>query len=103
MMDVCMTNTCMNLVAYGAKEPSTGNNPITFAIPRRAGSLVIDMDEADAKLEQTVAFLSQLEAREGSSGVHAPGERLAQTRRKHMEQGIPVTEATWEKILASGQ
>lgn len=204
MMGVCMTNTCMNLVAYGAKEPSTGNNPITFAIPLRAGSLVmdmavsqyafgkleimaqegrmldaacgydvhgeltndpkkivesglmmpmalwkgsalsimidmmtamlsmgrtsheigrpndgekgmsqlficinpaavIDMDEADAKLEQTVAFLSQLEAREGSSGVHAPGERLAQTRRKHMEKGIPVTEATWEKILASGQ
>ena len=43
MMGICMTNTCMNLVAYGAKEPSTGNNPITFAIPRRAGSLVMDM------------------------------------------------------------
>ena len=43
VMGICMTNTCMNLVAYGAKEPSTGNNPITFAIPRRAGSLVMDM------------------------------------------------------------
>ena len=43
MMGICMTNTCMNLVAYGAKEPSTGNNPITFAIPRKAGSLVMDM------------------------------------------------------------
>ena len=43
MMGLCMTNTCMNLVAYGAKEPSTGNNPITIAIPRRAGSLVMDM------------------------------------------------------------
>ena len=43
MMGLCMTNTCMNLVAYGAKEPSTGNNPITFAIPRKAGSLVMDM------------------------------------------------------------
>lgn len=43
MMGLCMTNTCMNLVAYGAKVPSTGNNPITFAIPRKAGSLVMDM------------------------------------------------------------
>ena len=25
---------------YGALEPSTGNNPITFAIPREKGSLV---------------------------------------------------------------
>ncbi|MBQ7885418.1 MAG: 3-dehydro-L-gulonate 2-dehydrogenase [Clostridia bacterium] len=43
MMGLCMTNTCMNLVAYGAKVPSTGNNPITFAIPRSKGSLVMDM------------------------------------------------------------
>ena len=43
MMGLCMTNTCLNLVAYGAKEPSTGNNPITIALPRRAGSLVMDM------------------------------------------------------------
>ena len=33
----------MNLVAYGTTEPSTGNNPITLAVPRRAGSLVMDM------------------------------------------------------------
>lgn len=204
MMGICMTNTCMNLVAYGAKEPSTGNNPITFAIPRRAGSLVmdmavsqyafgkleimaqegrmldtacgydmngeltndpkkivesklmmpmalwkgsalsimidmmasmlslgrtsheigrpadgekgmsqlficmnpaavIDMSEADAKIEETASFLSQLEQREDGTGVHVPGARLAQTRKKHMEQGIPVTEATWEKILAAGE
>ena len=204
MMGICMTNTCMNLVAYGAKEPSTGNNPITFAIPRRAGSLVMDMavsqyafgkleimaqegrmldtacgydvngeltndpkkiiesgmmmpmalwkgsalsimidmmtaalslgrtsheigvptagekgmsqificmhpaavsdmDEMDRKIEETIAFLGGLEARKGSGGVHAPGENLARVRARHMEQGIPVTEATWEKILAAGK
>ena len=200
MMGICMTNTAMNLVAYGAKVPSTGNNPITFAIPRRAGGLVmdmavsqyafgkleimaqqgkmldtecgydvdgnltndpkkitesgmmmpmalwkgsalsimidmattmlslgrasheigdpskgekgmsqificmnpaavVDMDAADAKLEETIAFLDGLEPREGMAGVHAPGVNLADTRRKHMEGGIPVTEATWAKIL----
>lgn len=43
MMGICMTNTCLNLTAYGAAEPSTGNNPITFAVPRKGGSLVMDM------------------------------------------------------------
>ena len=63
-------------------------------------SAVVDMDEADAKIEETVAFLGSLEPREGMTGVHAPGENLAATRKKHMESGIPVTEATWEKIVA---
>ena len=204
MMGICMTNTCMNLVAYGAKEPSTGNNPITIAIPRKAGPLVmdmavsqyafgkleimaqegkmldtpcgydeagretanpadivksglmmpmalwkgsalsmmidmmvsmaslgrssleigkpsdgekgmsqlficlnpkavVDMDEADAKLEETIAFLGGLETREGMNGVHAPGENLEKIRARNRQNGIPVTEATWEKILKAAQ
>ena len=43
LMGICFTNTCMNLTAWGTLEPSTGNNPITFAIPREKGSLVMDM------------------------------------------------------------
>lgn len=201
MMGLCMTNTAMNLVAYGAKVPSTGNNPITFAIPRKAGSLVMDMavsqyafgkleimaqqgkmldtecgydvdgnltndpkkitesgmmmpmalwkgsalsimidlmtsvlslgrashvigdpskgekgmsqlficmnpaavismDEAEEKIAETLTFLDGLEPREGTSGVHAPGVNLANTRKKHMEGGIPVTEETWAKIVS---
>ncbi len=204
MMGLCMTNTCMNLVAYGAKVPSTGNNPITFAIPRKAGSLVmdmavsqyaygkleimaqegkkpdmicgydvdgnetrdpaaiiksglmmpmaqwkgsalsimidmmttmaslgrssmeigtpadgergmsqmficlnpaavVDMDAADAKIEETIAFLGALEPMGGTRGVHAPGENLAQTRARGLAQGIPVTEGTWEQILAAAK
>ena len=199
MMGLCMTNTCLNLVAYGAKEPSTGNNPICFAVPRKGGSLVmdmavsqyaygkmeimaqqgemlpvpcgydedgnetnnpaeivrsglmmpmaqwkgsalsimvdlmvsmasmgrtsleiggmkdgekgmsqlficlnpaavVDMDKVDEKMEKTVAFLDGLEAREGMSGVHAPGANLEKTRARNREHGIPVTEATWAKI-----
>ena len=200
MMGICMTNTCMNLVAYGAKEPSTGNNPITFAIPRKAGSLVmdmavsqyafgkleimaqegamldtacgydlegnltndprkigesklmvpmalwkgsalsimidlmvsmlslgrtsleigkpsdgekgasqmfvcmnpaavVDMDKAEAQMEKTIAFLNGLEPKEGMRGVHAPGQNLEKTRARNRENGIPVTEETWQKIL----
>ena len=43
MAGICFTNTCMNLTAYGAKQPSVGNNPITLALPRKKGSLVMDM------------------------------------------------------------
>ena len=204
MMGLCMTNTCMNLVAYGAKEPSTGNNPITIAIPRRAGSLVmdmavsqyafgkleimaqegqmldtecgydvdgnltndpkkivesmlmlpmalwkgsalsimidlmasmlslgrtslqigkpddgekgmsqlficmnpaavVDMDKAEAQMEETIAFLDGLEPKAGMQGVHAPGENLERTRAKNRERGIPVTEATWQKILEAAK
>ena len=199
MMGLCMTNTCLNLVAYGAKVPSTGNNPICFAVPRKAGSLVmdmavsqyafgkmeimaqeggmlptpcgydmdgnetndpaeivrsglmmpmaqwkgsalsimvdlmvsmaslgrtsltiggmkdgekgmsqlficlnpaavVDMEAAEAQMEKTIEFLGSLEAREGMSGVHAPGENLEKTRARNRERGIPVTEATWAKI-----
>lgn len=199
MMGICFTNTSMNLVAYGAKESSTGNNPITFAIPREKGSLVMDMavsqyafgkleimaqegrmlDTAcgydsegnltadpreitksgmmmpmalwkgsalsimmdlmaaslsmgrpshvigapakgekgmsqiyicmnpaavvdmaamDEQIEGTLAFLGGLEPKEGSSGVHAPGENLEATRALNRERGIPVTEQTWAFI-----
>lgn len=201
MMGICMTNTCMNLVAYGAKQSSTGNNPITFAIPRRSGSLVMDMavsqyafgkleimaqqgkmldtacgydtegnltndpaqivesglmmpmalwkgsalsimidlmtsmlslgrtsleigtpadgergmsqiflcmnpaavidlDEAEERMEKSIAFLNGLETREGMGRVHAPGESLSRTRAKHLAEGIPVTEATWAAICS---
>ena len=204
MMGLCMTNTCMNLVAYGAKEPSTGNNPITIAIPRRAGSLVmdmavsqyafgkleimaqeggmldtpcgydtdgnltcdpkkivesglmtpmalwkgsalsimidlmvsmlslgrtsleigtpadgekgmsqmfvcmnpaavVDMDKAEEQMEKSIAFLNALEPKDGVHGVHAPGENLKRTRARNMERGIPVTEATWQKIANAGK
>ena len=200
MMGICMTNTCMNLTAYGAMEPSTGNNPITFAVPRKAGSLVmdmavsqyafgkleimaqegkmldtecgydvdgnltndpkeivksglmlpmalwkgsalsimidmmvsmlslgrtsleigdpskgekgmsqiyicmnpaavVDMEQAEEQMEKTIAFLNGLEPREGSRGVHAPGQNLEKIRKINSERGIPVTEETWQKIL----
>ena len=204
MMGICFTNTCMNLTAYGAKQSSIGNNPITMAIPRKKGSLlmdmavsqyaygklelmaqqgktldtpcgydeegnltcdpgaicrsglmmpmamwkgsalsimidlmtsslslgrtalmigtpkegeaglcqmficmnpaaVVDMEKAEEQMEQTIEFLHTLEPVEGTGGVHAPGENLAATRERHMTQGIPVAEETWEKILAAGR
>jgi 3-dehydro-L-gulonate 2-dehydrogenase len=40
---VCFSNTKPNMPAWGGSEPTLGNNPLIVAIPRRKGSLVLDM------------------------------------------------------------
>jgi len=59
----------------------------------------VDMEKAEEQMEKTSAFLNGLEPKEGSSGVHAPGQNLERIRKRNMERGIPVTEETWQKIL----
>ena len=200
LIGLCFTNTCMNLTAWGAKQPSTGNNPIAIAIPREQGSLLMDMAvsqyaygklelmaqqgkmldtpcgydtrgnetcdpreiiksglmlpmamwkgsalsimldlaaamlsqgrtsleigapaagergmsqvfvafhpaavgdmrNAQERMEKTLRFLHALDG----GGVRAPGENLAATREKHLREGLPVAEETWEKILQAGE
>lgn len=50
-------------------------------------------------MEETIEFLHSLPPMAGSRGVHAPGEGLDRTRAKNRENGIPVTEETWARIL----
>ena len=41
---VCFTNTLPNLPAWGTAQPTLGNNPLVFAIPRPTGAhVVVDM------------------------------------------------------------
>ena len=95
MMGLCMTNTCMNLVAYGAKEPSTGNNPITIAIPRRAGSLVMDM-----AVSQYAFGKLEIMAQEGGMldtpcGYDTDGN-LTNDPQKIVESGLMTLMALWK-------
>ena len=95
MMGLCMTNTCMNLVAYGAKEPSTGNNPITIAIPRRAGSLVMDM-----AVSQYAFGKLEIMAQEGGMldtpcGYDTDGN-LTCDPKKIVESGLMMPMALWK-------
>lgn len=50
-------------------------------------------------MEETIEFLHSLPPMAGSRGVYAPGEGLDRTRAKNRENGIPVTEETWARIL----
>ena len=95
MMGICFTNTCMNLVAYGAKEPSTGNNPITIAIPRRAGSLVMDM-----AVSQYAFGKLEIMAQEGGMldtpcGYDTDGN-ITNDPQKIVESGLMTPMALWK-------
>ena len=95
MMGLCMTNTCMNLVAYGAKEPSTGNNPITIAIPRRAGSLVMDMavsQYAFGKME----FMAQEGGMLDTPCGYDTDGNLTNDPQKIVESGLMTPMALWK-------
>ena len=84
-------------------KPNDGEKGMSQLFICMNPAAVIDMDEADDKIEKTVTFLAQLEPMEGMSGVHAPGENLEKIRASSRAEGIPVTEATWEKILQAGK
>ena len=57
------------------------------------------IEAVQAQMEETIEFLHSLPPMAGSRGVHAPGEGLDRTRAKNRENGIPVTEETWARIL----
>lgn len=40
---ICWTNTIPIMPPWGAKESTTGNNPIVFGVPRKEGNIVLDM------------------------------------------------------------
>ncbi len=40
---ICWTNTIPNLPPWNAKQATTGNNPIVFAVPKKNGPVVLDM------------------------------------------------------------
>ena len=59
-----------------------------------------DAGEALEHLEKSIDFLHSLPQEEGIPPLHVPGENLEETRRRNLENGIPVTEKTWAAILA---
>ncbi|MBN1302062.1 MAG: 3-dehydro-L-gulonate 2-dehydrogenase [Melioribacteraceae bacterium] len=40
---ICWTNTIPIMPAWESKEPKIGNNPITLAVPRKKGHVVVDL------------------------------------------------------------
>ena len=95
MMGICFTNTCMNLVAYGAKEPSTGNNPITLAIPRRAGSLVMDMAVSQYAFGKLEIMAQEGKTLDTACGYNTAGNPTSDPR-AIVESGLMMPMALWK-------
>ncbi|MDG5786181.1 3-dehydro-L-gulonate 2-dehydrogenase [Evansella sp. AB-P1] len=56
-------------------------------------------DYTEQVVNETIQYIHEAELAEGSNGVYYPGERTILTRKKHLEEGIPVEESIWEKVL----
>ena len=95
MLGICFTNTCMNLVAYGAKEPSTGNNPITLAIPRKKGSLVMDMAVSQYAFGKLEIMAQEGKLLDTPCGYDTDGNETNDPR-KIVESGLMMPMALWK-------
>ena len=95
MMGICFTNTSMNLVAYGAKEHSTGNNPITFAIPRKKGSLVMDMAVSQYAFGKLEIMAQEGKMLDTACGYDKEGN-LTNDPKKINESGMMMPMALWK-------
>lgn len=51
-------------------------------------------------VNEAIQYLHGAEVAEGNSGVYYPGEMTIQTRRRNLEEGIPVDEGIWQTVLA---
>ena len=56
--------------------------------------------ESDAILRETLAYVQGSTVAPRASEVRWPGSRLAETRERNLQNGIPVDERVWASILA---
>uniref|UniRef100_UPI0035931F35 hypothetical protein n=1 Tax=Pricia sp. TaxID=2268138 RepID=UPI0035931F35 len=50
-------------------------------------------------LKEIIDYTHDVEPMEKGGQTYYPGERTLQTRKKNLEEGIPVSTAVWEKVL----
>lgn len=62
-------------------------------------SAIAPAPEAEAILDDAVAYLLASEKAEGTERIVYPGLRARETRAENLEKGIPVDERVWETIL----
>ena len=103
MLDLCASMLSAGRTSRMIGLPSDGEKGMSQVFIAIHPAAVVDMKAVEAQMEETIAFLHSLPPIEGSRGVHAPGEGLDRTRAKNRENGIPVTEETWCKILELGR
>lgn len=59
-----------------------------------------DKDDIAARIEETLETMKTSTPVTEGRPVHFPGEGMADLRKRNMEEGIPVEEVIWNKVLA---
>lgn len=94
VIGICWTNTRPNLPPWGASDPRIGNNPLVIAVPRASGHVVLDM----AMSQFSYGALSSYRMRGELLPVRYPGEKVLQTRRDNLTNGVPVEPSVWRQV-----
>ena len=95
LVGLCFTNTCMNLTAWGAKQPSTGNNPIAIAIPRESGSLRMDMAVSQYAYGKLELMAQQGKMLDAPCGYDTQGNETCDPR-EIVKSGLMLPMAMWK-------
>jgi 3-dehydro-L-gulonate 2-dehydrogenase len=75
-------------------ELETGLSQVFIAINLTA----LDQDNLAAKVANQIIESVQMPAPLTGESIRYPGERVSQTRRENLEQGIPVEQSAWEEL-----
>ena len=73
-----------------------GVSQIFIALNFRAA---VDAEKADELMDSAVDFMLASTPVDPESPVRYPGQNIAKIRAKNLENGVPIHEETWEKIL----
>ena len=78
-------------------DPAHGLSQVFIALDYRK---IAPEAQSDAILRETLAYVQGSTVAPRASEVRWPGSRLAETRERNLQNGIPVDERVWASILA---
>ncbi len=87
-------NSVLNIGKLGADEYALSQVFIALDAHRIGGEMM------DKMIAEVIDNLHQSEQVNPKEAVIYPGERSQKTRNKNLQEGIPVDDAVWAKILA---
>ncbi len=95
MIGICWTNTLANLPPWGAKDARIGNNPITLAVPRPEGHVVLDMAMSQFSYGAIESFRARGELLPVDGGYDTQG-RLTRDPAAIEASGRPLPIGYWK-------
>jgi uncharacterized oxidoreductase len=84
------------LAGLGPTDPNVGGNGVCFQVIDPAA--FVPIDRFKKLVDETVAYMKSSPPAQGFEEVLVPGEWEFRTRRRRLEEGVPVDDASWRAI-----